>query len=255
MRKIITTILICILATVACVSGYKIFQIMNEYRAGETTYDDLKKYVSTSATDSEDKPSAQSATTPEQPFKSVIDFDELSAINSDVVGWIRLDGCGIDYPIAQCDDNDYYLEHLFNKEVNSSGCIFLDCRNNSDFSDRNSVIYGHHMKNGSMFSGITKYKDQLFYDENPTFQLYTPQANYEVKIFAGYVADLQDQAWNTEFDDDTDFLEWIDKRIQKSVFQSNVKPSVKDKTITLSTCSYEFDNARFVVFGVIRQNS
>lgn len=249
MRKIVTILLVCILAIVACVSGYKIFQIMSEYHSGETTYENLKKYVSTPSKDSESEASEQSDNSPVQ---SVIDFDELSAINNDIVGWICLDETVIDYPIVQCGDNDYYLEHLFNNDVNSSGCIFLDCRNNSDFSDRNSVIYGHHMKNGSMFSAITNYKEQSFYDEHSTFRVYTPQANYEVEIFAGYVADLQDNAWNTGFSNDDDFLKWIDERIQKSAFQSNIKPSAQNRIITLSTCSYEFDNARFVVFGVIR---
>ena len=246
MRKIITIVLVCVLATVACISGYKILRITNEYRAGEETYEDLKKYV---------------LTTPEEkksdiiPEKSVIDFDELSVINSDIVAWIKLDDSVIDYPVTQCGDNDYYLERLFNKQENSSGCIFLDYRNSPDLSDRNSIIYGHHMKNGSMFSAITKYKEQSFFDEHPMFHLYTPQADYEVKIFSGYVADLQDSAWNTYFKDDVDFEKWIREKIQKSLFKSDIKPGAKDKIITLSTCSYEFDNARFVVFGVINQNN
>lgn len=243
MRRILTVVLVCVLAVVACVSGYKILQITNEYRAGQVSYDDLKQYVSKTAT--EDKKSAAILS------KQIIDFDELAAVNSDVVAWVKLDGSVIDYPVAQCGDNDYYLEHLFNKQENSSGCIFLDCRNSPNFSDRNSIIYGHHMKNGSMFSGITKYKEQSFYDEHSAFQLYTPTASYEVEIFAGYVADLQDKAWDTDFDD-TDFEKWIDERIQRSAFQSNVKPSAEDKIVTLSTCSYEFDNARFVVFGRIK---
>ncbi|MCH5304082.1 MAG: class B sortase [Ruminococcus sp.] len=246
MRKIVTVILICTLAVIACVSGYKIFQAINEYRVGETSYDDLKKYVIATSSDTESKKPEK------QPFKPVIAFDELSAVNSDIVSWIRLNGSVIDYPVAQCGDNDYYLNHLFNKQVNSSGCIFLDCRNNPDFSDRNSVIYGHHMKNGSMFSAITKYKEQAFYDKHPEFQLYTPTANYKVKIFAGYVADLKDEAWNTEFDD-VEFSEWIEKRIQKSLFKSKLKPSAEDRIVTLSTCSYEFENARFVIFGVVRK--
>lgn len=244
MRKVVTIVLVCVLAAVACVSGYKIFQIMSEYRAGETTYDDLKVYVSTTAT--EDKK------TDARPQKPIINFDELSDINSDVVAWIKLDNSVIDYPVVQCGDNDYYLEHLFNKQVNSSGCIFLDYRNSSDFTNRNSVIYGHHMKNGSMFSAITKYKEQSFFDEHPVFQLYTPDSSYEVEIFAGYVADVQDSAWNTDFADDAGFEKWIDEQIQKSLFKSNIKPTASDRIVTLSTCSYEFDNARFVVFGKIK---
>ncbi|MCH5299099.1 MAG: class B sortase [Ruminococcus sp.] len=243
MRRIVTVALVCVLAAVACVSGYKIFQIMSEYRVGETTYDDLKQYVSTTATE------AKKAE--KKPPKSIVDFDELSKINSDVVAWIKLDDSVIDYPVAQCDDNDYYLKHLFNKQENSSGSIFLDYRNNPDFSDRNSVIYGHHMKNGSMFSAITKYKEQSFFDEHPIFKLYTPDASYKIRIFSGYVADLEDSAWNTYFEDDVEFEKWLDDQIHKSLFNSKVKPTSSDKIVTLSTCSYEFDNARFVVCGVI----
>ena len=247
MRKIVTIVLICVLVAVACVSGYKIFQIMSEYQTGENTYGDLRRYVTYSTWSKRDSKKSKEPNT----AKTSIDFEGLSAINSDIVGWIKLDGSVIDYPVVKCDNNDYYLEHLFDKQVNSSGCIFLDCRNSSDFFSRNSVIYGHHMKNGSMFSAITNYKNQSFYDEHPLFQLYTPNANYEVEIFAGYVADLQDNAWNTDFVNDDDFLKWLDERFQKSVFQSDVRPAADDKIVTLSTCSYDFDNARFVVFGVI----
>ena len=246
MRKIVTAVLICVLAAIACVSGYKIYQILTEYRAGESTYDDLKQYVSTTATEPEK--------TDKKPQKPIIKFDELSAVNSDVVAWIKLDDSVIDYPVAQCGDNDYYLKHLFNKDVNSSGCIFLDCRNSLDFSDRNSVIYGHHMKNGSMFSAITKYKEQSFFDEHPIFKLYTPDASYEIEVFSGYVANLNDSAWDIDFADENDFEKWIDDKLHKSLFKSKVKPKAKDKIVTLSTCSYEFADAKFVVFGVLRQN-
>lgn len=245
MRKLVTIALICVLAAVACVSGYKIFQIMSEYRAGEATYDDLKKYSATTATE-EKKQDAK-------PQKPTIDFDKLSEINSDVVAWIKLDDSVIDYPVAQCDDNDYYLKHLFNKQLNSSGSIFLDCRNSPDFTDRNSVIYGHHMKNGSMFSAITKYKEQSFFDEHPVFKLYTPEASFEIEVFCGYVADVKDSAWNIDFADDADFESWLDEQLQKSLFKSKVKPTANDNIVTLSTCSYEFDNAKFVVFGVINK--
>lgn len=251
MRKVITVLLVCILAAVACISGYKIFQISSEYHMGKSSYEELKQYVIEPSTDNESGKAEQPDTTPIQP---VIDFEALSAVNSDVIAWIRLDDSVIDYPVVQHDDNDYYLNHLFGNQYNSSGAIFLDYRNHTDFSDKNSVIYGHHMKNGSMFSDITKYKNQSFYDEHPAFALYTPTANYEIEIFAGYVADVQDSAWNIAFDD-ADFSEWVDERIQKSAFHSNVKPSADDKIVTLSTCSYEFENAKFVLFGVIRQNS
>lgn len=124
-----------------------------------------------------------------------VDFEALREINPDLVGWIYIEGTEINYPVVQGADNQYYLKHLFTGEWNSSGCIFLGARNCTDLSDRNSILYGHHMKDGSMFHGLMEYKSQEYYDEHPTVLFLTPDANYEVKIFAGYVASVDADAW------------------------------------------------------------
>lgn len=144
-----------------------------------------------------------------------------------------------------------YLKHMFDGSYNSAGCIFLDCRNSSDFTDENNIIYGHHMKNNSMFSSITKYKQQAYYDEHPELLLMTPEQNFKIELFSGYVANVEDEAWQLIFDSEEDRAVWIERTIEKSTFNSPVIPAATDKIITLSTCSYEFDNARYVLTGVL----
>ena len=253
MRKIICFIILVVFALGAFVSGYHILRIKNEYQSGESFYSELKEYVReqdpTPSESLESEKRSQSDTEPKLPS---IDFAALQDINNDVIGWIQIDGCGIDYPIVQGNDNFYYLKHLFDNSYNINGCIFLDCRNSSDFIDRNSVIFGHHMQNGTMFSNLDLYKKQAFYDVHPSYLLHTLQADYIVDIFAGYVSNLQNDAWRVTFEDDEDYSSWLDEQMQQSLIQCSVTPSCEDRIVTLSTCSYEFDNARFVLFGVIR---
>lgn len=182
---------------------------------------------------------------------SKVDFAALKEINPEIVAWLTIPGTNIDYPIAQHSDNNYYLHHLFTGEWNSSGCLFMDCRNEFDFSDRHSIIYGHHMDNGTMLQNLMGYKTQEFYDEHPTGQLITPEGNYKVEFFAGYVASVEDDAWPTVFVSNEEFSQWFTAARNRSMFSSAVEPAVSDHIITLSTCSYEFYNARFVLLGTL----
>lgn len=114
----------------------------------------------------------------------------------------------------QGTDNSYYLKHLYTEEYNGAGSIFLDSRNSSDLSDRHTVIYGHHLKNGAMFSSLTGYKKQDYYEAHPTLYLMTPEKNYEIKVFAGYVASVKDDAWQLNFDCEESFQAWIGRAIE-----------------------------------------
>ena len=163
----------------------------------------------------------------------------------------EIEGTKINYPIVQGGDNSYYLKHLFSGERNGSGCIFLDFRNDASFADRHSIIYGHHMKNGTMFTGIDKYKKQEFFDEHPVALLITPDKNYKVEFFAGYVAAPRDDAWEIDFTE-AEFEVWLQNAADRSCFTSEIAPNNSDHILTLSTCSYEFDDARFVLVGALR---
>lgn len=253
--KNVKTVPILIFIIVITFASYKIYSINKDYSHSSNSYSELKEFVELPERINIENNGTEEKTTTdtlESVQFPIVDFENLSEINSDIVGWIYIDNTAINYPIVQGEDNSYYLKHLFDKNYSSSGCIFLDCNNNPDFSGYNNVIYGHHMKNGTMFSSLTDYKDQKYYNAHPQAILLTPNQNYIIDIFAGYVASINDDAWQIAFDADNEFIEWIADIQERSCFASNVKPVTTDKIITFSTCSYEFDNARFVLYGILR---
>lgn len=178
-----------------------------------------------------------------------VDFAALKQVNTDVVAWISAEESIIDYPVVQGADNEYYLTHLFNGSKNKLGSLFVDYRTPGDFSERSTVIYGHNMKDGSMFATLTQYKDQDYYKSHPAMQLYTPDGAYRLEFFAGIVADGDYEFIRYEFDNDTDFLDYIDTLKNESTFISNVPVAAHERIVALCTCSYEFNNARYALFG------
>ena len=182
-----------------------------------------------------------------------VNFEELKRENKDIFAWIKIDGTNIDYPVVKGKDNDYYLTHLSNKKYSKVGSIFLDYRNNSKLSDYHSIIYGHTLKNDTMFSELEKYKDESFYNEHPEYYIITENKTYKVKIFSAYVASTKESAWKLEFGSNEEFLNWAQVVKKKSLYETNFTPDSNDLIITLSTCSYEFKNARFVVSGILEE--
>jgi sortase B len=260
MKKVIVGILVVILLGVAAVSGYQIYTILSAYHQGESSYEALEDFIvlpeeitTTPSQTEEEKTPEESEAAQDSIQWPQVDFASLAEINSQVVGWIYIPDTQINYPVALGEDNEYYLTHLFAGGTNSSGAIFMDCRNTEAFSDSNNILYGHHMKNGSMFAGLVKYKTQDYYDEHPVAYLMTPNGNYVVELFSGYVASEDMDAWQVYFDTDEEFSAWLEESKGRSAFQSDVTPEVGDRILTLSTCSYEFENARFVVVGVLRE--
>ncbi len=181
-----------------------------------------------------------------------VDFESLRAQNDDVVGWIYGPGTAINYPVVQGEDNVFYLTHMFNGRENKCGSIFMDSLNEADFSNTNSIVHGHHMRNGTMFASLVKYESQSYYDTHPVLWLTTPEESYQVEIFTGFVTDVDSDAWQIEFATKEDYKAWLDKMAGNSVFESDVTPGADDRIITLATCSYDYDDARFVVMGVLR---
>ena len=250
MKKFICILLILALLAVLGYCLWQIVGITDEYQAGEQAYEELEQYivmpetVPVETTDTEETVEAETA--PVQIQWPEVDFEALAQVNRDIVGWIYVPGTLINYPVVQGADNEYYLKHLFNGKTNSSACIYLDCGAEGDFTSMNSVLHGHHMKNGSMFAGICKYKDQSYFDEHPTAMLLTPDGNYQVEFFSGYVCEVTADAWDYDFDE-----AWMDKRIRSSYFDAEVTPTMDDRILTLSTCCYDFKDARFVLHGIL----
>lgn len=260
MSKKIRVILILVLLGIAVFASRQFYLQWSEYQSGEEAYSSLEQYVHHANTTMETNPTqtnpseseTQSETEPDDNINwPEVDFAALQAINPDIIAWIYIEGTNINYPVVQGEDNSYYLKHLVDGSPNGSGAIFMDYRNQPDFSDPHTIIYGHHMKNGSMFSGLDKYKKQDFYDEHPVALVLTPNKNYQLEFFAGYVADVEADAWQLGFTLDG-FEQWLSDAKLKSCFNSSIAPAVTDKIVTLSTCSYEFNNARFVLVGRIQ---
>ena len=130
---------------------------------------------------------------------------------------------------------------------------WLGSYNKKDFTDPVTVLYGHNMKNGSMFAALMGYKDQAFYEEHPAYAFVTPEKNYIVEIFACFTISDYGNAWETNFENDESFRLWLEAAKRQSMIRSEVEPKAEDCIMTLSTCTYEYDDARFVVMGVLRE--
>ena len=260
MKKIVLIAAILILLAVFCFSGWQVYKIWNEYRIGQMTYAALDTYVKIpettvpAQTQKADNTEATEAPEEEQAVSDIlwpeVDFDALRQINSDVVGWLYIEGTQVNYPILQGKDNNQYLYRMIDGKHNSAGSLFLDAGIAPDFSGQNNPVYGHNMKNGSMLAGITGYKKQAFYEEHPVALLMTPEQNYQILIFSAYVMDASGDAWETEFPEQT-LQPWLDQRMRKSYISADVIPTTRDKIVTLSTCTYETRNSRFLVHGIL----
>lgn len=268
MKKIMRLLLILLLIGIFSFSLWKLQGILRSYWEGDESYRQLEQYVSFAETTQLTQPmetmmtsiptsgeSPEMEATIEMPDLSEwpqVDFVQLFEINPDVVGWIYIEGTNINYPVVQASDNDYYMKRTFDGKRNSAGAIFLDAGCASDFSGKNSILYGHHMRNGSMFAGLVKYKKQAFYNEHPVALLVTPTAYYKIHLFSGYVSDNWSDAWDKEFDEET-YAQWLQVLQRKSRFTPYDTPTVEEQVVTFSTCSYEFKNAKFVLHGYIAE--
>ena len=183
----------------------------------------------------------------------------LSEKNSDFRGWISMPSVEVDNPVYQTKNNSYYLDHNQNKEKSVYGALFFDYNNivTKDEIDRNLIIYGHEMKNGSMFGSLKKLRNLSFYKENSTVELtlYGVKSTYRIySVFVlnaskkdddGYIYNIYRQ----KFLNDTDFYNWVDEAKERSVIETNVDVSPDDDILTLITCSSDFENSRLVVMA------
>lgn len=183
------------------------------------------------------------------PLDRTIDFASLQAINPEAVAWLWVPNVGIDYPVMHASDNDKYLRHTINGTYLSAGSIFEDYRNAADFSDRSAYIFGHHMKDVSMFSHLMDYRDQSVWQRDPYIYLFLPQSTRVYQIFSVHMTDANSDDYSFGFAGDEDYAAWLNQVNGKGVYATGVTVSPQDKVLTLSTCSsYWIQNSeRFVV--------
>lgn len=241
LNKPIHITLIILFSILTIFFGYLFYKEYITGRKSIKVYEDLKNFVTV--------PTVTPEETDTQKYDFNVNFTELKNINSECIAWISIENTKINYPVVQDSDNSYYLKHLIDGTENRAGSIFLDYRTN--ISNQHCIIYGHNMKNGTMFADLTKFKKQSYYDEHKEGLLITPEQTYVIRFFAGYVANVEDSAWKIDFVSDEAFAVWLNNIKDKSSISSNITPTVTDRIITLSTCSYEFKNARYVLHGIL----
>jgi len=186
---------------------------------------------------------------PEEVWEPYMDFRALSEGFSGIVGWIKLEGTAIDYPIMQWTNNSYFLSRLPDGTSHRSGSVFLDYRNNADFSDKGNSIYAHESKTQDMFGSLKNYRRQEFYEEHPTVYIYTPVKDYELVLIAGYLVDSGVEIPPLGFKDEDAFFSHIDNIKSRSFFKSDVSVGPDDRLVNLCTCAYDYTNARWIIVG------
>ena len=179
----------------------------------------------------------------------IVDFEALTARNSDICGWLYCPDTVISYPVVQAEDNSFYLHRDIDLNYSSYGTLFTEAMSARDFDNDNSIIYGHHMKDGGMFALLVNYAKKDFYEKHPVFYLNTPEMNYRVEVFAAFLTDMYSDAYNNSFDSDEEMQAWLDAAKEQSAIETDVEVVPGDRVLTLSTCTYEYDTARYVVLG------
>lgn len=191
--------------------------------------------------DSENERMEEVAKVPKNPEKEKfsVDWENLQKINPDIIGWILIPDTNISYALVQGSDNDYYLTHTAEKTSLYSGAIFMDAGANKEFSDRNTIIYGHNVLHGTMFAQLEKFKEKEFFDAHPYVYIFTPTKNYRSEVLSMYTTKDSSSTYTTQFASEEDFLSYIDTIKGQSDHASAFVAQAGNHIITLSTCSYE----------------
>ena len=249
MRKAVRVILILLLLGILVFASYMAIKEVREYEEAEQLYEDLQEeFVETKPSKDTEPDETTEQTEPVEVAPITVDFTSLLEQNSDVVGWIYCQYTPINYPVVQTEDNDRYLRRDLNGKYLVSGTVFVDYRNGEIGEDANYIVYGHNMKDGSMFSSLEKYKEQAYYDEHPILYYLTPDEDYKIELYAGLVV-KRDALIYVPNPDETGFAEFLHNAKESSTFLSEVEITDNNTIITLSTCSYEYENARYIVVG------
>lgn len=199
-------------------------------------------------------PTPRTGQTVASDVRYTMDFDQLEKVNDDVRGWLICEGTSINYPIAQAENNTYYLEHMFTGGENRTGAIFMDCGSSRYFTDVCTWLYGHNRRDDTMFAVLPSYMEQAFYEAHPAMYLLTPYEDYRVDIFACIRSSVTvETEWRVKaFDGRADFEAYIDRIRAQSAIRTDVVPAWGDQLLAMCTCTNEVRDDRYIVFGLMR---
>ena len=252
MKKFFSIFLTLLFLCIFCFSAYQMYSIYNGYSEGDKEYASVAQNAVVPASS---MPGVYaSIDEADYPFDIVIDFEELRKMNKDTVGWIRFapEPATISYPIVHTIDNDTYLHRTFSGKENTLGSIFMDTLNSPDFSDQNTVIYGHRMKNKSMFYHLEDYKKTTFWQQYPYFYIYTPDGNVNTyHIFSCSTVNAESPTYESYFGEEKEFNAMIKSIKNAGYYDTGIDVPYGSKIVTLSTCTAASDENRIVLRGVL----
>lgn len=259
-RLLIQGIFLGFCVCLLCFSIYQLVSIFLGYRSGDKEYEELRQYVLEEPTAPESLPDTSHV--PEETQENTdtntdasaslsvpmsrIDLDSLQEINSEAIGWIEIPDTIISYPLVQAEDNSYYLTHTFRKESNKSGSIFLEAKNHADFSDLHTIIYGHNMKNGSMFTKLKDYSSRSYLNDHPYIYIDLTDGSHCYQIFSCHEADISDNCYTIGYEHDDVYASFLESLKSSSLYDTGIDVGIDDSVITLSTCTKN-GTKRFVV--------
>lgn len=254
MRDKIYRVILAVSLVLIVVASVNIFLLTREYRAGIEEYENLEQYIEVVEVPETVQVAVQEYEEEKEsviPVSLDIDFDELKEINGDLVGWLYYEPLEISYPIVRGNDNDYYTQYTFEQEKNSSGAIFMDFLNRTDLSDYNTIIYGHNMRNGTMFGSLKKLlNDASYVEEDPYFYIFTKDKAFMYEIASVYITNQTSDTYNL-IETEENQKEYIDYILKSSTWLWDKEISSQDKIVTLSTCHGLHTTNRTVVHGVL----
>ena len=231
-----------ILIVAVCVFVFSLYQLammLIPYHTGGQEYEEIQNLA---------------VTADEDGSGFSVDFDALLEINPDTIAWIRFDEPSIiNYPVVKSADNNEYLTKTFAENDNKLGAIFMDMRNSSDFSDRNTIIYGHHLNvSPEMFSRLHLYEDEEFCREHPNFYIYTPDGSVRTyTVFSAGIVNAAANNYDVEFASDEEFEQYIEPCRESSNYQVDVEVNAQSQILSLSTCTGDQRDERFLLQGVL----
>ena len=250
MKKKIRKALIVIIALVFLGSLTMVLTLRQESRQGKELYEQAEQIAAVPPSESIQPDASESQPAPSEDGMADISVAALQEASRDAIGWIQIPDTVLSYPIVQGEDNDYYLNHAWNGAVTSVGSIFMDYRCAEDFSDFNTILYGHRMKDGSMFASLKYYSKADYWDAHPYVYIEDADRTRQYAVFAAYEAPVR--ACTYEIAPESDDLRQtvIDYALEQSVIQTGVVPAATDRILTLSTCTGDGYDSRWVVQAV-----
>ena len=251
MKKRTRKLLSVILAAVCILSAGLYLRYQLDYSSGDDAYSDAEALAMQTEATVPSEETVPEETTAAEPYWAPVPVEDdpnveelakkklttLRKLNEDVVAWIWIPDTVVNYPVMQGEDNNFYLEHTWNREENAVGSIFLEWQNAADFSEFNTIVYGHNMKNGSMFHLLLDYQKEGFLQEHPYVYLLTDNGVYRYEVFSAYQAEITSDTYQIGMQWDKTKQEYIDRALKKSVVDAGLTPVITDRILTLSTCA------------------